>query len=1121
MHIKKVKRFVCLTLVFGLMLTSGALSFAEEIAPEGFDDDASVGFAIVAEPADGEIAVPTAEVLWTGVTSSVAGGTSWPQGSANPNANQVVTLSWSAANDSADEVYSVYYGETANIATEPAIYALSPAVPAKNAAGSTWSAATTIKSGTIYWFYVESSARGGSNTITQAARNGVGPDYVAGMIAELPSDPKDTTMEDRYNLVLIRKQWQKLTAFDRAYIPAEIRHFQICEAYFMYDWVKGVYEQFKLAPGAAPGVENPEYTKWRAATEVILSREGTQWFMRWGSAEVHEYGHNIMQRDPELRQILADTGTTAMLDRMDELRDQLVAERQVIYAKVKAGVQAQIEAMDPCVPDEVATARAAYDALSPYERTYVTNLFKLLEAEGKSIVPPNIKSTGMRADMANSGTYSIQQWDAMSKRMVEQFPGTRTELVWIIVTRNDSAGIHGGGCRAQFTFASLLDRVALVDPHLVDRSSANAANHTYKGKTEAQWLTEGISFQTGTAAAFSDGALKYFEENGIYVYLQISPYYSPMLELIDMTLYRYSEYSCVLGTAVDVEWHMGMSEDSGIMVSDARARDWNLQMKKHNPGYRLVLKDYEATRLPWNYRGEPGEEDMIFCIDAQSFGDLDGTTVGYYEANGAWYDPVTYPLPVNQGGDNWNGKLYARNGMPVGNQTFYHDWSVYFYPNQVLYQFGYTGDRHWMGALPMPYVGMQNMPYQQHMASNIAWQAPLDQNIGVAWVNFNFTGFTGFPGIFQITPANLGGQVNTALGLLAQSGDNMIGQRFTNPNRETLYGGGPVLNDALYVRRMREMVNEADAKGWTGISAANRARLELLEPMAIDVRIGFLPALDDLQYGNRFTVNTLLEDYNALTSAQKAQVANAAALFAAKARIDEIAVVYAEIRAAEGAVVVNKPASLSVSLTNFTDINLVTVEFTFDADYLNFAGVDALTALNGFSIMSASISAIYGSSFYKGEVVLMAGGVFLSSADAVDVLRIDGLAKGKIGDAVVKLTDVSVFGKKSSGLSGEMVCKIIAPEAEIAIVDWTPVFSKYDLNKGPLSSDRMSSAVDAIDLSIAVYFYQMRSADADWETPGFNNVAAKQADVNASGIVNLADLIEIMANYGVYSTFPG
>jgi len=349
---------------------------------------------------------------------------------------------------------------------------------------------------------------------------------------------------------------------------------------------------------------------------------------------------------------------------------------------------------------------------------------------------------------------------------------------------------------------------------------------------------------------------------------------------------------------------------------------------------------------------------------------------------------------------------------------------------------------------------------------------------------------------------------------------NWVSHRFTNPNRDVLYGGGPVLNDALFVRRMREMVNEADAKGWTGIAADRRARLELFEPMAIDCRIGFLPDIDDLQYGHRFTVYTLFADYNALTNAQKAQVNDLATLLAAKARIDELAVCYATVGASEGSVVINKPVSYTFSLANFTGVNLVSIEFTFDAEYLNFAGVSSLTALNGFSIMSASISAIYGSSFYKGEVVLMAPAAFLSSEDALGILRIDGFTKGKIGSALVKLTDITVVGNKS-GASGEFACLITVPEAEVSVIDWEPVFSKYDLNKGPLSSDRLTSVVDAIDLSIAVYFYQMRSTDAAWETPGFNGVTAKQADVNASGIVNLADLIEIMANYGVYNTFPG
>jgi len=233
---------------------------------------------------------------------------------------------------------------------------------------------------------------------------------------------------------------------------------------------------------------------------------------------------------------------------------------------------------------------------------------------------------------------------------------------------------------------------------------------------------------------------------------------------------------------------------------------------------------------------------------------------------------------------------------------------------------------------------------------------------------------------------------------------------------------------------------------------------------------------------------------------------------------DTTEVVDAKIKAAEGAVAANKPVSLFVSLTNFTDINLVVVEFTFDADYLNFTN-GVFTALNGLSLMLAKVPDTNESGMQKVEVTLMVPGAFISSGDEVDILRIDCVAKSKTGKTAVTLTNIQVLGKMPSGNSGEKDSQITAPLAEIAIVGWTPVFSKYDLNKGPVEGS--NSVVDSADLSIAVYFYQMRSTDSNWETPGYNNVTPKQADVNGSGIVNLADLIEIMVNYGVYSTVPG
>jgi len=229
----------------------------------------------------------------------------------------------------------------------------------------------------------------------------------------------------------------------------------------------------------------------------------------------------------------------------------------------------------------------------------------------------------------------------------------------------------------------------------------------------------------------------------------------------------------------------------------------------------------------------------------------------------------------------------------------------------------------------------------------------------------------------------------------------------------------------------------------------------------------------------------------------------------------------ASITASTDAVVVNKPIDFTISVENMIDVNLIDVEFTYDASYFDIGGAAALIPLGGFSILSASIESSYGSSIYNGKVTLMSGGAFITEKGVLDILKFSGSSKGKIGDTAVTLDSITLFGKKASGNSGEWDCAIVAGAADVSVKDWVEVFSKYDLNKGPVSADRMTSIVDALDLSIAVSFYQMRDTDPDWESPGFNGVTAKLADVNGSGVVNLADLIEIMANYGPYSVFPG
>ena len=1088
MQHKKTRAYLSWLLVLGLVFTSGIFTFA--------DDD---------------------PLPFTDVTSSASGGTSWPQmggvpnsnPNTNPNANQVVTLSWPAASDVEGETYEVWYGKTGDADTSyPAEFALSPAVPAKNGAGTTWSAATTIKSGNSYQFYVKSSVRGNSNVINQAIRNGnIGPDQlVDNYINLLPADPKNTKIADRYNLVRIRKVYQKLTRYDRETIADKLRHFELCEAYWMADWVKGVYEQFKLDPETQPDPSSEGYAKWRATAELLLSREGAQWFMRWGSANVHEYGHNLMVRnDPELRQILADTGATAMLDDMDKLRDQFVEERKAAFKKVKEGVQAQIEGMDPEQPTEVAAARAAYDALTPFERTFITNLTKLLRAEGESIVPPNVKGSGMRSSSYGPGSPwpSPTEWGAMNSRMKEHFPGSRSENIWIIGNLG-SPGDFGGGVNFNFSWTDFLARAAISAPDLVDRTSANAANHTYKGKTQAQWNRAGAQFATNMgsgATARHEETLTYFDNNDIYVYLSVEAGYADMQEMIDISFYMYGHHKSVIGFAIDVEWHMGNTEDSGIGVTDDMAKAWNLTMKAHDPSYRMALKDYEASRLPWNYRGEEADGyDLIFCIDAQSFGDLDGTTVGYYEANGAWYASDYWY-------GNWSGKYTARDGAAVGNQLFYHDWSTYFYPNDVTYQFGYTGDRHWMGAMDMPFEGLEKTPYPQVMSSLVAWQAPLDQNVGIAWVDFNLRGFTGFPEVFNTTASALGGQVNTALGLLAQSGSNWVGQRFTNPNAATLYGGGPVISDAMYVKRMREMVNEADAKGWTGISAANRNRLELLEPLAIDVRINALPTLKKMKHGNRFTVDTLLADYNALTDAQKAQVKGADALFAAKARVDALGVsVLAYLSTAEESDI-DKNIEFDLSIANAKELLTFEAEIVIDGSMMASVGIEPL---NGFTLMSDIFWKSQGGDVWMGTVTLAykAGDrEGFTTHEPMSIAKFVFAPRAK-GDTALTLTKI-----KASGLVGDVTKyfdTLIEEGVAMTNIDQR-VFSKYDLNRDGL--------VDALDLGIMLLYCGFDKDSPDWAARVKVNdsrgkgVTASMCDVNGDGVIDMLDLLDLFIHY--------
>ena len=174
--------------------------------------------------------------------------------------------------------------------------------------------------------------------------------------------------------------------------------------------------------------------------------------------------------------------------------------------------------------------------------------------------------------------------------------------------------------------------------------------------------------------------LDYFDAEGIKVFLQVEPANADMTDLIDIVLNRYKQHPCVIGFGVDVEWYREADNpDWGVKVGDALARDWEAQVKAHNPDYRLFLKHWDRDWMPPTYRG-----DIIFVDDSQMLEDFDAML-----------------------------------------EEFIDYWSGHFEPNMVFFQIGYSSDRPWWQKLDDP---------PRDIGAAIAQH--ISQNCGVFWVDF-------------------------------------------------------------------------------------------------------------------------------------------------------------------------------------------------------------------------------------------------------------------------------------------------------------------------------------------------------------------------------------------------
>ena len=327
----------------------------------------------------------------------------------------------------------------------------------------------------------------------------------------------------------------------------------------------------------------------------------------------------------------------------------------------------------------------------------------------------------------------------------------------------------------------------------------------------------------------------YFDEHGIKVYLQVEAGYADMETLMDLIFKEYGHHKCIAGFGVDVEWYYGVEEDSGLPVTDELAKEWETHLKGINPNYRMFLKHYNARYLPPTYRGV--NNDILFCDDSQSFGSMNGDTLGQYDTN---VDDVLGFIPE------------------------FKKFSECFPNNEVIYQIGYHPDAMWYDTLEDPVI--------KSLGTRLA--EVTKQNCGIAWVDFTLKDPLTFPQVMK--DGDMVKAIKTRTDYLNPNGEeNMIGKRFAASKAS--------YSDAMYVDRLRSLIDKLTKTERGKLNQKSLTYLSNVEAKAIDIRIKNLPA--ELRKKDKDTVTGIRKAYSSLSLEQQKRVTKLAALKAAEKQI--------------------------------------------------------------------------------------------------------------------------------------------------------------------------------------------------------------------------------------------
>jgi hypothetical protein len=221
----------------------------------------------------------------------------------------------------------------------------------------------------------------------------------------------------------------------------------------------------------------------------------------------------------------------------------------------------------------------------------------------------------------------------------------------------------------------------------------------------------------------------------------------------------------------------------------------------------------------------------------------------------------------------------------------------------------------------------------------------------------------------------------------------------------------------------------------------------------------------------------------------------------------------ASIKANDAGAIINDSVSYTVYLDNPKGVGICELKFLVDDKFFDIPSI-VTTPLNGFGRGAFDdLSFEYkGSGIWEGTVKYMYipfGGGYVGVDNPLAVFTISGTAIST-GQATITLSDYKASGDTGKGI-GNFLALIRIPEASIPIASKPAVYSKYDLNK--------DGSIDGTDLLYLVYFYQRNDREPSWDTEDLYGVFAKDCDFQVNGRIDLADMIELIANYGVYDPF--